>query len=602
MITKIIRLAVVLLLVVSGLQAKQIINIKPSSNDMTMAVRTAIESANDTHLKLVFEKGVYHFTAKYAANRYYPITNHDNGFKHVIFQAEGFESIEIEGNGSVFIFNDRVAPFIFEDCKQVKMSNLTIDWKIPFIFQGQLLDYNKEEGWRDIKPFINGYSWKFKDGKICFPIVDGLQFSDFGQSINADPKTKDIVYGAKGMHSHAEHVEKRSNNILRIHEKLKYYPPIGTIQGSVGYGEKRYAPGIYVKSSRNIHFDGVIIHHALGMGFLFERAENIKLLNSGVYASKESDRVISTVADATHFCNCKGDVLVENCRFENMMDDGTNVHGTYVLVDEVINKNTVRVAIQHRQQRGFVFAAKGDAIWCINRPSSERAELNRVISVRTINDEYSELTFKEELPAILKKGDVLENKTWNPTFTMRGCNIGGHRARNIVLKTPLKIVIENNRFFSSDMASILFRGEMHHWFESGAVKDVLIQNNYFSYCAHGASGQPLLYISPKALDTFDQTTTYDRNIRFINNTIETFDNRIVWADRVDGLVIKGNTIKQNTAIDPLLPEAPMIELSNCNNAIITDNQYVGNNKNVLTVDEKTKLSLEYKYNKGFDTK
>ena len=50
------------------------------------------------------------------------------------------------------------------------------------------------------------------------------------------------------------------------------------------------------------------------------------------------------------------------------------------------------------------------------------------------------------------------------------------------LKTPGKIVIEDNDF-SSHMSSIFFRGEMFHWYESGAVEDVLIRNNRFDYCA-----------------------------------------------------------------------------------------------------------------------
>ena len=45
---------------------------------------------------------------------------------------------------------------------------------------------------------------------------------------------------------------------------------------------------------------------------------------SGNAPCPHTQRVISTTADATHFVNCKGDILIENCRFENMLDDGTN--------------------------------------------------------------------------------------------------------------------------------------------------------------------------------------------------------------------------------------------------------------------------------------
>ena len=85
----------------------------------------------------------------------------------------------------------------------------------------------------------------------------------------------------------------------------------------------------------------------------------MQILNSQIVLPKHTQRVISTTADATHFVNCKGDILIENCRFENMLDDGTNVHGTYVEVDEVIDDYTVRVSLKHFEQLGFKFAERG---------------------------------------------------------------------------------------------------------------------------------------------------------------------------------------------------------------------------------------------------
>ena len=183
---------------------------------------------------------------------------------------------------------------------------------------------------------------------------------------------------------------------------------------------------------------------------------------------------------------------------------------------------------------------------------------------------------------------------------MRGCEIGNHRARNIVLKTPLKIVIENNRFFSSDMSSIFFRGETLKWWESGSVEDVLIQNNYFSYICHGGAEHSLLNITPNLDRDYDQNQSYDRNIRFINNTIETFDNRIVWADRVDGLVIKGNKILKTDTAEQLYPKAPVFDFRNCLNVEVSGNEYIGETtSNFFKIDSATKLTTKIENNKGF---
>ncbi len=582
-----------------SIQAKEIIKLKPTSEDMTMVVRKAIENAQDKEIKLVFEKGIYRFMPDYALDKYCFITNHENGFKKIIFPFQKFQSVEIEGNGAQLIFHGQVLPLLFEECANVTMNNLSIDWDIPFTFQGEVIAVNEQEGWRDIKPAKSGFSWEVKNGRLTFPNVDGYSYSDVGSSLAFNPKTKDVAHGAYDMSSRPTKVEERANGILRFHEKLKHYPEVGMVLNSKGLkGENRYAPAVHVNASQNIKMDSVIVHHALGMGFLMEKSETAILSNCGVYVQEGSERVVSIIADATHFCNCKGDIVVENCRFESMLDDGTNVHGTYVEVDELIDEYTLRYGLEHFQQLGFDFANAGDEMWFIHQPDPSRKSVNVVEQVETINDKYTILRFKNKLPANLKKGDILENKTWNPTFVMRGCTIQHHRARNIVIKTPKKIVIENNKL-SSMMSSILFRGETFYWYESGAVEDVLIQNNEFKYVAYSGSEHAVMYVTPRLGKSFDDSMAYDRNIRFMNNTIETFDNRIVIADRVDGLVIKDNSIKKVKSHKQLYPNAPLFEFMNCSNIDVSDNTYDGEFPKAFKLDKKSASSIKVKGNKGF---
>ena len=574
--------------------------IKPVDGDMTPIINKILEEADTKDIQLVFEKGIYRFLPDYALGKYLEITNHGNGYKRIIFNFNKFRSVNIEGNGAEFIFHGQAMPFLFEDCESIKVSDLIIDWDIPFTFLGEVVAVNEEEGWRDIKPFKDGFSWEIRNGQLEFPIIDGFSYSYPGSTLAFDAAEKRPVHGAWDIDSKPRWVEKLPNGNLRFHERLKHYPPIGSLLSSKGDREHdRYAPAFDFKTSSNIYLDGIVVHHALGMGFLFERSENIRLINSGIYLREGTNRVISTTADATHFCNCKGSILIENCRFENMLDDGTNVHGTYVEVDEVIDNSTLRAKFMHFEQRGFEFAAPGDEVWFIRQPSPQRGETALITKVKFINDEFIEISFDSQLPAGLKPGDILENKTWNPEFTMRGCTIRNHRARNVVLKTPLKTVIEDNNF-SSMMSSIFFRGETFFWFESGAVNDVLIQNNTFEYSAYSGSEHSVLNITPRLGKTFDQSITYDRNISFVNNTIRTFGNRIVIADRVDGLIIKNNKIIKTYGVPELYPDTPLIELNNCQNTVIQGNSYEGDCETAIKADEQSKLTLSVKRNKDFN--
>lgn len=575
--TKIVFLYITLFLCnILMLNAQEIIHISLcNGEDATYKIRESIMKSQSDQIKIIFEKGIYYCFPDYAIEKYCTISNHGNGTKKILFFLENYKSIEIIGNGATLLFHGQMMPFLLENCHSVKIKGLTIDWDIPFTFLGEVINVNSKEGWREIKPFKEGFSWNLEKGHIKFPCVDGFSYTCLGSTLPFEKKTKRVVHGAIDIDSEPSKVERMQNGNLRIYEKLNYYPPVGSLLSSKGDREHdRYAPAFDFKECQDISLDSITIHHALGMGFLFERSETIRILSSRIVLPEHTQRVVSTTADATHFANCKGDILIENCLFENMLDDGANVHGTYVEVDKVIDNNTVRVSLKHFEQSGFKFAGKGDDIWFILHPSPQRGEINTVNNVFTVNERFIELSFTKPLPKGLKQGDILENKTWNPTFTMRGCTIRNHRARSVILKTPLKTVIENN-YFSSMMSAIQLRGETLFWFESGAVKDVLIQNNIFENCADCGTRHSVLYITPRLGKQFDQTQTYDHNIRFINNTINSFNPRVIWADRTDGLLVKGNRIIHNTEKEPAFPHDPVYELKNCRNIRIESNQYSG---------------------------
>ena len=166
------------------------------------------------------------------------------------------------------------------------------------------------------------------------------------------------------------------------------------------------------------------------------------------------------------------------------------------------------------------------------------------------------------------------------------------------MEMQLKTVIENNEF-SSMMSAVFFRGETFFWYESGGVTDVLIQNNRFVNVAHGGPEHAALYITPRLDKSFSTSQLYDQNIRFINNKIETFDSRIVWADRVNGLTIKGNTIKKTFDFVQQYPNSPMFDFTNCKDVSLLENTVTGDYKHYIKTDEVSKTTLKALANKGF---
>ncbi|MFR9661275.1 MAG: right-handed parallel beta-helix repeat-containing protein [Rikenellaceae bacterium] len=582
-----------------SLSAQEVIRIAPSSGDMTPVIRKAIESTDAKELKIIIEEGEYFCRPEYAFEKYCAVTNHGNGLKKILFPMIGYKSIEIEGNGAKFKFHGQIMPFLFEDCDKVTLSNVTVDWDAPFTILGEVVAVNPKEGWRELKMITEGYTWKYEKGKMLFPNIDGFNYECLGSTLPFDKETKRVVAGAIDTYSNPTKIEKMPNGNFRFYEKARYYPPVGSLLSSKGDRHNdRYSPAVEVKACSNILLEGITVHHAPGMGFLFEKATDITLKNSKVVLPENTPRVIASTADATHFANCRGEVLIEGCRFENMLDDGTNVHGTYVEVHKVLDSKSVIVELKHFEQLGFVFTEPGDEMWFIQHPSPARLDqVCTVAKAKLLNERFTQIEFTTDMPALIKEGDLLENKTWNPSFTMRGCTIQNHRARNVVLKTPLKTVIEDN-YFSGMMSSILFRGESFFWYESGVVEDVLIQNNTFHNVADCGTKHGVIYITPRLGKDFDQSELYDKNIRFINNTIDTSNPKLVWADRVDGFEFSGNKITINNDIVPSFPDDPTFELINSKDVVIKNNTYKGREVK-FEVDETSKKSLIVKGNKGF---
>ena len=145
------------------------------------------------------------------------------------------------------------------------------------------------------------------------------------------------------------------------------------------------------------------------------------------------------------------------------------------------------------------------------------------------------------------------------------------------------------------MSAIQLRGDTYFWYESGAVEDVLIQNNKFTDCGNSGVQNAILYVTPRLSKDFDSSVCFDKNIRFINNEITGSNSRVIWADRVNGLTVKGNKVIFNENAANLYPNNPVYELINCKNATIEKNTLSGKKpNNIMKADESSSKSLKFK--------
>jgi hypothetical protein len=104
-------------------------------------------------------------------------------------------------------------------------------------------------------------------------------------------------------------------------------------------------------------------------------------------------------------------------------------------------------------------------------------------SAKLVNPREMEVELFQNVPSTVKIGQSLENLTWTPSVIIQNCRFERTNTR-ILMTTPRKVVIQNNVFKGTGMYPILIADDAASWYESGAVKDVLIQNNVFENCGY----------------------------------------------------------------------------------------------------------------------
>ena len=570
--------------------------------DMTPVIRGLLES-NKENLKICFPKGTYHFYPDEAFGKYHAITNHDNIYRYFAFPLTGKAGIEIDGGGSDFIFHGLITPFLIEKSNSIKLYDFSIDWEQPFFLQAEVLQSNKEEKSMDIK--VHPMAEPLFEGNRLGFVTNGHHLPFLGESMVFDPKTRAVAYKAanyilNSTTSRATFDTKLGENTFRVKwNSGAEPPPAGLLYISKGPNSfNRYCPAIHLSDSKDVLLEDVIIHHAGGMGVIGEKTENIHLKGVKVVLRENTDRILTTTADATHFCNCKGKLLIENCVFENMLDDAANIHGSYLKVYQKKGEQAILARIGHFQQFDYHFAQPGDSIAFIEKETLLTYGYRKVKEVKVINEQVYEISFTEALPDQLKTEDGIENITWYPEATFRNNTIRNNRARGVLISTRNRTQIYKNTF-SSMMSAILFEGDLLHWHEAGAVNQVEIKDNLFLDNAYGGRKAAVIWINPRMQKVVPEQP-YESNIVIENNEFRTFDNAILSALSVKGLVFRGNKIVETNTYPKLFPESPAIEIKSCVNTTIESNTYEGKEPARVEIDDSSRQSLVIdKKQKGF---
>jgi len=540
--------------------------IPDDGQDDTLAVRAALEQAKRQGAeRLVFPKGRYDFYPDQAVERYQFISNNDEGLKRIAFSIEGMEAFEVDGQGSGFLFHGYISPFAIDGSRGIALRNFSVDYARPFHSEGKILCVTNTYADLEIAPeypfSVENGLLKFHDGKAgkartLYPVRGLLEF---------DPVKRETAYQARdyglGDDILAQDLGNRRVRLLR--EKLKGTPGNVFVFGP----SHRLVCGIAISDSRDVTVEDVTLFHCGGMGVIGQRSRDLFVRRVKVTPPPGKERLVSLTADATHFVNCGGQVVLEDCLFELQKDDATNVHGIYVRIVERLSPAAVLVKLVHPQQFGFDFIRKGQTLELVKGPALTPLAYPVVKSVERLNKEYTRLTFKAPLPEAVEVGDALAASDGYAALTIRGCTIRGNRARGILLNSRGPTVVENNVFHTAG-AAILFEGDARFWYEQAGVSDCVIRNNLFENCNYGVWGGALIECRAGIDPAFRATSRYNSNIRITGNTIRAFHPALLDFYSVRGLTFTNNVVEKTDAYPPWKPAAPRYVTADCDDVTL----------------------------------
>jgi hypothetical protein len=532
-------------------------------SDTTPAIREALgQCRSPGEKKIRFAAGTYDFWPDRASEQFVYASNNDAGLKRVAFLLSGTDDIEIDGQGSTFIFHGEMDAFVLDRAREVTLQNFSIDWKRPFHNEARVIavrddgldvEISDQFPYRVNKGLLNflgenGASCGRRNRDAC-PVGDLLEF---------DTQKHETAYMVRDFY-YSPYVQATAIGPGKVHI---VEPGFKATPGNIvvfGMTNRNY-PAITISDSASVRLENVTIHHCGGMGVIAQRSRDIEL--DGVKVTPSHGRIVSLPADATHFVNCSGRIVMSNCLFENQLDDATNIHGLYAQIARKISLQELEVKLVHPQQRGIDFIRPGEPLEFVHSASLVTFGQSRAKMLTRVNDEYTRVIVDGSLPPDLKEGDAVANSVANPDVMIRNCTIRSNRARGLLLGSRGKIVVENNVFHTPG-AAILLEGDARYWFEQAGVRDLQIRRNTFENCNYGVWGKATIEVGAGIDPAFRASSRYNRNIVIEDNLFRVFDRgRLVLAYSVDGLTVRKNRIEQTGAYPQRTEQTQWFDISN----------------------------------------
>ena len=451
---------------------------------------------------------------------------HENpdGTRYTALYLDGKSNITIDGNGATLLIHGKMTPLLFNNCENITIKNLTIDYACPTMSEFKVLSNNNGtcviEINKDCLYRIEGNNliWQGEKDLSGVPYWEDSYIGNRRHIKLIDPET-DIPRDFRRADLDFEAIEDLGKNQLKITLVKKDADfPVGAVFQTRNI--VRDQTGSLFQRCKNLRFENLRVKFMHGLGMVSQYCENVTYTNCDL--TPADHRTITSTADFFQFSGCKGDIIIDNCRARGAHDDYINVHGTHLRIIEADSENkSITVRFMHDESWGFQAFEVGDELEFIKWNNLQPYAQTIVKAYKKLNDTDILLHLDRALPEIEIGKDVVENATWTPNLYVRNCDFGRTSGRGILCTTRGEIIIENNRFYKLWGPALLMEDDCNFWFESGYSKEVIFRNNLIDSCDHGITypDAPVIRYTPKIMDESFEGFVHGRLI-IENNTFK----------------------------------------------------------------------------------
>ncbi len=502
--------------------------------DMTYDINQVLTKERE-NIEIIFEQATYLFESTYAYEQYTYVTNNDHGLKKMAFPILDGQNVTIDGQGATFVFSGRILPFFAKNIENLTIKNIIIDVDRPYYTQGIIQESSLEHVVITVDK--ERYPYMIDKGNLVFK---GKHYSsDFvHEFIEFEAEEKKPIYGCEDFFvDDRVRAEELEDGRLKIYHTFHRKPMVGKVL--VIKHEKRLIPAIVCDHCKQVMLENVTIRQAGTMGFVAQYCEDVYLNKVIVATDEDSERVVSTNTDATHFVGCKGTVRVENSLFESQLDDAINVHGNYLIMERQVSDNQVLAKIGHYQQQGIFGLDEQTTIQIVDVETMLPVAQTHLQAKKIINREYVLLTFEDVLDLDAGKSYCIEDVERYPEVIFRNNTVWKNRARGLLLTSRQKILVEDNTIIS-ESAAIKISGDTNLWYEAGPTSIVKIRRNTIKSVNNNPIwGTGLFDIDPE-MSRHIQDKFYHKHIVIADNAIDPGERPVVYGQSIAHLEFVNN--------------------------------------------------------------